>query len=46
MDWLERLLDEHEYRRVTEGLRERTLALADVEAQAKVFLDHVVGPGR
>jgi len=44
-DWLERLLDEREYRRLTEGMRERTLALADVERQARVFLDQVVGRG-
>jgi glycosyltransferase involved in cell wall biosynthesis len=46
VDWLERLLDPAEYRRIIDGLRERTLALADVQQQARLFLLEVAGrPG-
>lgn len=37
LGWLERLLDDNEYRRIATGLRERTLQLADVNSQAAHF---------
>lgn len=40
---LERLLDDAEYARITEGLRERVLALADPRAQAERLLARVEG---
>ena len=47
-DWLvrlEQLLDEPHYRRTVDGLRARTLALADVERTAADFVEHLLGPG-
>ena len=41
VDNLERLLNEGEYQRTTHGLRQRTLALADVDEQARRFLQFV-----
>ncbi|QYZ67203.1 MAG: hypothetical protein NV67_03370 [Gammaproteobacteria bacterium (ex Lamellibrachia satsuma)] len=41
IDNLERLLNEAEYQRASHELRQRTVALADVEKQAKLFLQFV-----
>ncbi len=41
VDNLERLLDPEEYRRTTHELRQRTLALADIDEQARCFLQFV-----
>lgn len=43
LDALERLLDPAEYQAISSGLRERALALADVQQQARIFLEQVAG---